>query len=251
MSFRHPLSKKVYHLEAKLGEIASRVVAAGDPDRIAKAASLLENPKVVSRKRGYLVVTGEYSGVPVTLATHGIGAPSAAIIFEELAMLGAKLIIRAGTCGALNPHAESGTIALIEAAAYVNSGTMKMYFGEVSMPAYATPEVVLALERELRSMGLKYMRGISLSHDAFHRVEVRAKEWAELGVDFLEMEAAALFTISRLRGILAGAVALVVDNLVSGSELTEGREELELKMIEAALRAATSLPLPAPLLQES
>uniref|UniRef100_A0A7C1P5Y1 Nucleoside phosphorylase n=1 Tax=Thermofilum pendens TaxID=2269 RepID=A0A7C1P5Y1_THEPE len=245
MSFRHPLSKKVYHLEAKPGEIAPRVVAAGDPDRVAKAASLLENSRVVSKKRGYLVVTGEYAGVPVTLATHGIGAPSAAIIFEELAMLGAKLIIRAGTCGALSPHAESGTIALIEAAAYANAGTMRMYFGDVSMPAYATPEVVLALERELKNMGLKYLRGVSLSHDAFHKVEVKAREWAELGVDFLEMEAAALFTIARLRGVLAGALALVVDNLVSGSELVEGREELELKMVEAAVRAAASLPLPA------
>jgi 5'-methylthioadenosine phosphorylase len=244
MSFRHPLSKKVYHLEAKPGEIAPRVVAAGDPDRVVKAASLLKDSRVVSKKRGYLVVSGEYAGVPVTLATHGIGAPSAAIILEELAMLGAKLIIRAGTCGALNPQAESGTIALIEAAAYVNTGTMKMYFGDVSMPAYATPEVVLALERELRSMGLRYVRGISLSHDAFHRVEVKAKEWAELGVDFLEMEAATLFTLGRLRGMLVGAVALVVDNLVSGSELTEKREELELKMVEAALRAAASLPLP-------
>ncbi len=238
MGMKHPLSKKVYHILAKPEDIAPRIVAMGDPGRVEKATCLLEEPRVVNRHRGYLVVTGKYEDTPVTLATHGIGAPSAAIVFEELAMLGAKLIIRAGTCGALDPNAEVGTIVLIEAAAYERGGTMGMYFGDTSFPASATPEVVEALEDSLKSMRLRYMRGVTLSHDAFHKVEENAERWAKMGVTILEMEAAILYGLGRLRGFKTGGLALVVDNMVHGTELEEGREELELKMVEAALRAA-------------
>ncbi|ABL77536.1 purine-nucleoside phosphorylase [Thermofilum pendens] len=235
--FRHPLSKKVYHIKASPEQVSPKILVCGDPGRVEAASSLLDGATVVNRHRGYLVVTGEYRGERVTLATHGIGAPSAAIVFEELAMLGAKVMIRAGTCGGLTPIAESGKIALIEAAAYENSGTLYQYFGGVSMPAYATPEVVLTLESVLREKGLSFVRGIALSHDAFHKVEENARRWASLGVDFLEMESATLFALGRLRGVKVGAMALVVDNLLSGSELVEGREELELKMVEAGLEA--------------
>ncbi len=238
MELRHPLSKKVYHILAKPEDIAPRIVAMGDPGRVEKSSCLLEEPRVVNRNRGYIVVTGKYEGVPVTLATHGIGAPSAAIVFEELAMLGARLIIRAGTCGALDPRAEVGTIVLIESAAYEKGGTLGMYFGDTSFPASATPEVVERLDEALRSMKLRYMRGVTLSHDAFHMVEKHSKKWAEMGITILEMEAAILYALGRLRGFKTGGLALVVDNMAHGTELEEGREELELKMVEAALKAA-------------
>ncbi|RLE60042.1 MAG: nucleoside phosphorylase [Thermoprotei archaeon] len=243
MSLKHPLSKKVYHILANPEDIAERIVAMGDPGRVEKASKLLEDARVVNTHRGYLVVTGKYEGVPVTLATHGIGAPSAAIVFEELVMLGAKLIIRAGTCGALVPEAESGTVVIIEGAAYEKGGTLGMYFGNTAFPTCATPEVVIELEKAAKSLGLKYLRGLSLSHDAFHKVEEHSQRWAKLGITILEMEAAILYGLGRLRGFKTGGLALVVDNMVSGSELTEGREELEVKMVEAALKAAVNVEL--------
>jgi 5'-methylthioadenosine phosphorylase len=243
MSFRHPLSKRVYHLKARPEQLSPKVLVAGDPDRIEIASSLLEDPVLVSRHRGFPVITGTYKGEKITLACHGIGAPSAAIVFEELVMLGAKIVIRAGTCGGLSPEAESGKIAVIEASAYENSGTLRQYFGEVSMPAYATPEVTLKIVEVLGEMGLEYHRGVALSHDAFHKVEENASRWGKLGIDFLEMESAALFTIGRYRGLKTGAMALIVDNMISGSELTEGREELELKMMKAGLEALRRLQI--------
>ncbi|MEM1710468.1 MAG: nucleoside phosphorylase, partial [Sulfolobales archaeon] len=88
-------------IRAKKGEVAERVVVGGDPARIEQLASLLEKPKLVNSNRGLLVYTGSYEGVPVTVATHGIGGPSSAIVVEELVMLGAKVIVRFGTCGAM------------------------------------------------------------------------------------------------------------------------------------------------------
>ncbi len=243
MEYKHPLSKKAYHILAKPEDIAPRVIAMGDPGRVEKSSRLLEKARVVNTHRGYLVVTGEYDSVAVTLATHGIGAPSAAIVFEELLMLGAKLIIRAGTCGALIPEAKVGTIFIPEAAAYEPGGTLGMYFGTTSYPAAATPEVIIELERAAKELNLNVMRGLSLSHDAFHRVEEYSRKWGKLGIGILEMECAILFTLSRLRGFRAGALALVVDNMVTGEELTENREKYEVDMVHAALKAATRIDI--------
>ncbi|MGB9785660.1 MAG: purine-nucleoside phosphorylase [Infirmifilum uzonense] len=228
---------------AKPGDIAERVVVSGDPQRVERASKLLENPRVVNTHRGYLVVTGKYKGTEVTLATHGIGAPSAAIVFEELVMLGAKVIIRAGTCGAIRKEAGLGTLAIIEASAYTPGGTLGMYFPGVSYPAYATPEVVLELENAAKRLNTPYFRGVALSHDAFHMVERKAHEWAQLGIDFLEMESAILYALARLRGFKAGAVALVVDNMSTGQELTENKTQLELSMIKTVLEAITSFKM--------
>jgi len=68
-------------------------------------------------------------------------------------------------------------------------------------------------------------------------VEKRAQEWGAMGVDVLEMESATLFALGRFRGFKSGALALVVDNMVTGEELPGGRDELELKMTQVALEA--------------
>lgn len=44
-----------------------------------------------------------FEGADMTVVSHGIGGPGAAICFEELIKLGATTIIRLGTCGSLKP----------------------------------------------------------------------------------------------------------------------------------------------------
>jgi len=63
-------------------------ILAGDPGRIAKIAALFDDPHEVSSYRGFAVFRGTLDGVPVFAAAHGIGSASAAIVIEELAMLG-------------------------------------------------------------------------------------------------------------------------------------------------------------------
>jgi uridine phosphorylase len=40
----------------------------------------------------------------MTVVSHGIGGPGAAICFEELIKLGVTCIIRMGTCGSYKTH---------------------------------------------------------------------------------------------------------------------------------------------------
>ncbi|MGA2875290.1 MAG: nucleoside phosphorylase, partial [Nitrososphaerales archaeon] len=66
---------------AKPGDIAIRVITVGDPERATQLAKILTNTRVVNTNRGYITYTGRYNGKQVTIATHGIGGPSASIVF--------------------------------------------------------------------------------------------------------------------------------------------------------------------------
>jgi len=103
-----------YHILAKPGEIAERVIAVGDPARVEQVSKLLSDCRPVNVNRGFLVYTGEYDGVRVSIACHGVGGPSSAIVFEELRMLGAKVIVRLGTTGGFLPEMEPGELVILE-----------------------------------------------------------------------------------------------------------------------------------------
>ena len=64
-----------------------------------------------NHNRGLWGYTGEAAdGEPLTIMSHGIGGPSAAIIVEELCMLGIERAVRIGTCGALDPSLAVGSL---------------------------------------------------------------------------------------------------------------------------------------------
>jgi 5'-methylthioadenosine phosphorylase len=98
-------------------ELAERVLLPGDPGRaLAVAQALLETPpKMFNHARGLWGYTGIASdGEPLSVQATGIGGPSAAIVCEELIALGATRLVRIGTCGALDPELELGTLIVFD-----------------------------------------------------------------------------------------------------------------------------------------
>ncbi|MCY0859776.1 MAG: nucleoside phosphorylase [Sulfolobaceae archaeon] len=237
MSLKPVLQNRPYHILAKPGDIAERVVMGGDAKRIEMTKSFLENPRLVNTNRGYLAYTGKYKGKDVTLIAHGIGGPSIAIVIEELFMLGAKIMIRAGTSGGLRKEVPVGTAFIFEGAAYEMGGTPSAYIPYPTVyPAVATPEIVIELERECKENGVICERGIGASHDAFHMEHITSQKWYYLNIGAVEMECATLFTLARLRGIKAGCITAVLDNMETVQEINEkDREELEKKVVKVAL----------------
>ncbi|NAZ29085.1 MAG: nucleoside phosphorylase, partial [Caldivirga sp.] len=100
------------HLKVSEGDVAERVVVVGDPARARQLANMLNDARLVNENRGFLTYTGTYNGVKVTIATHGIGAPSAAIVIEELISSGARVIIRLGTAAALSSSIGLGDVII-------------------------------------------------------------------------------------------------------------------------------------------
>ena len=93
-----------------VGRVSPNVLVCGDPERADQVASLLLEVERLSDQREYRAYRGMYGKTAVTVCSHGIGAPGAAIAFEELIAAGASRIIRVGTCGALQPNIESGDL---------------------------------------------------------------------------------------------------------------------------------------------
>ncbi|MEM0017386.1 MAG: purine-nucleoside phosphorylase [Candidatus Korarchaeum sp.] len=238
---KHVLATKPYHILAKPEDISERVLIVGDPGRADLIAKeLLKDARLVNSNRGFNTYTGFFEGVRVSVATHGIGGPSAAIVVEELAMLGAKVMVRLGTCGGLTGEVRVGDAVVALGAAHPPGGAVGMYTSGVCYPAVAEPELTLELQRALLEEGFNVRSGLVASSDAFHAEEENLPLWSSLGIIAVEMECATVFTVARLRRVKAGAALLVIDNLATGEFLSASSEErrrLELRAAKGALKA--------------
>jgi purine-nucleoside phosphorylase len=230
------------HLRAREGEVAPIVLLPGDPDRARRAAARLQEARLYNDHRGLLGFTGAYRGVPVSVQTTMMGCPSAAIVCEELAMLGAKTLIRIGTCGAAGAAVEPKDLIIATAACPLDGTTAQYMDGDPYAPA-ASFRVVRALVDAAEAAGVRHHAGLIATEDALYTVrEGWTERWAARGVLAQEMEASAIFTVAALRGLEAGCI-LVASNR-AGQHVRLPDEELLPAidtMIGVALDAAVRL----------
>jgi len=229
------------HILAKKGDVAEKVIIAGDPGRVKSLSKFLEEPVLVNENRGFLVYTGKYKGERISIATHGIGGPSIAIVLEELTMLGGRTYVRYGTSGALVPELSLGDYVIVSGASYNPSSIVYQYFKEQTCIS-ATPdfELTLSLYNSFKNKGLTAHVGNVFSSDAFYAEdEDFAKKWSERGNVAVEMECASLFILSKLRKIRSGAVVIISDSLVKGGWIS--KEDLEKRVNEGAIAILDAL----------
>jgi len=196
------------------------VIVCGDPGRASKAAEQLTGAELFSEKREYRCFVGSFEGHRVAVCSHGIGAPGAAIAFEELIRAGARKIIRAGTCGALQTGMRAGHLVIATAAV---QGTG--YGRETVPPGYpavADLDLTLALRLQASEAGKPFSCGIILSRDNFYRGVnlVDNLDYAllsEANVQAVEMESAALFIIGSLRGVQTASILAVDGNVLESA----------------------------------
>ena len=107
------------HIDAKVGDIADKILLPGDPLR-AKfiAENFLEDAVCFNNVRGMLGYTGTYKGERVSVMGTGMGMPSISIYATELiTSYGVKQLIRVGTAGSLNKDVHVRDVVLAQAAA--------------------------------------------------------------------------------------------------------------------------------------
>ncbi|HIP57592.1 MAG TPA: nucleoside phosphorylase [Ignisphaera aggregans] len=214
------------HIKARKEDIASRVIVAGDPARVEQLASMLEDVKLVNKNRGIIIYSGKYKGIPISIAMHGIGAPFASLVLEELIMLGAKVVIRLGSCGAMVKGLRIGDVVIPTSAAYYPGGFFYQYLREcVCMAAAPHFEVLKALVEEANKHGLKYVIGPVISSDAFYAEDPEfIEKWSSRGIVAVEMECAALFMLGTMRNIKTGALLIVSDSPVEKTGFASAEE---------------------------
>ena len=213
------------------GQVAKYVLLCGEPERVPKIASALSKSAKVAQHREYTVYGGLLDGVPVTVASTGIGGPSTAILIEELANLGAHTFLRIGTSGGIADGLGTGDFVIATGAVRAD-GTSKSYAWP-EYPAVAHHEIVLALIDSAKRLKAKYDVGVCLSVDGFYsenKVLVDGKispmsqsgympsfmvdrlaDAKKMGVKNMEMENGTILTLCSLFGLRAGAICTVSD----------------------------------------
>jgi len=208
------------HIKAKSGDVAPKVVVSGDPARVAQLSTLLGRPRLVNSNRGFLTYTGEYQGEELTISCHGIGGPSAAIAVEELVMLGAKAIVRLGSCGGLLKPMKVGDLVIATEAGY-RGGTLDQYLGKRISPK-PDRELTALLMGSLKNQGAKYYKGKVFSSDAFYAEDPDAiRRLTKEGYVAIEMECATLFGLGKLRRVKTASMLLVSDNAIEAAPIVD------------------------------
>jgi uridine phosphorylase len=224
-----------------------------------------DEARTVANVREYTIVTGAKNGVPLSAASHGIGAPGTAVLIEELAKLGARTLLRIGNSGGLEPSLEVGDLA-ITTGCVRDDGTSRSYVVP-EYPAVADWEIVAALVAESRTRDARFRTGITWSLDAFYarnavagpddtllsmsvdgywpsHLETRIRDMQQARILNCEMEAGILLTLAGLFGLRAGAICVVSDKAPwpgpSQIDLDENMDQCIEIATAAMLRLATS-----------
>ena len=225
------------HIGAHEGEIAKKVIMAGDPLRAKfMAETFLENPVQYNSVRGMLGYTGTYKGKRVSVQGHGMGMPSIGIYSYELYnFYGVETIIRTGSAGAYHPDLKLGDVMIA-----IGACTDSNYADQYNLPGQFSPTADFALARaaveKAEQMGIRYRVGNILSSDVFYGDDAeRWKQWQKMGVMGVEMEAAALYMNAARSGKNALCICTVSDSLVTGEACSaEQRQTSFTNMMEIA-----------------
>ena len=237
------------HLRAEEGDYAPLVLLPGDPNRARRISERFDagSAREVNAHRGLLGFSGTFNGTPVSVQASGMGTPSLSIVVEELLRLGARRLIRVGTCGGIAPGLRTGELVIATAACPVDGTTATYLHGEPYAPA-ADFALTRALVDAAAAAGIPTRTGLVASVDVFYNTDADyAQRWRDRGVLAFEMEASALFFLAARSGVEAACALTVSDVLgddVSTEESYMPLDELDRaidRMIGVVLEAGTGL----------
>jgi uridine phosphorylase len=217
----------VFHLGLTAGQLDGATVAIvpGDPGRVERIASAMDDAQALASHREYTSWLARVDDTPIVVCSTGIGGPSTSIAVEELAQLGVRTFLRVGTTGGIQPHVRPGDVVVTTGAVRLDGASL--HFAPLEYPAVADFACTTALVAAARAAGAEPHVGITASSDTFYpgqerydtfsgRVAARFRgslaEWQAMGVLNYEMESATLFTMCATQGLRAGCVAGVIVN---------------------------------------
>lgn len=216
------------HLRVGEGDVEKVTIITGNPDRVPKIAAKMKNPEEISRYRG-LVTYRAYTpqGKPVTIAGTGMGVASTHICIEELANLGAEVLIRIGSCGGIDPTVKTGDVVVPTAC--VRDERASLNYAPIEYPAVASPVWYLALHEEISKLlpSERIHSGICLTSDIYYVSPEHDKLdlWTRAKVKCVEMESSLVYTFAQTRGLDAASILSSDGNLHGGQKGEQKTED--------------------------
>jgi uridine phosphorylase len=235
------MTDETLYLKCRHGDIAPLVLLSGDPARVERAAELVQDVRHIRSNREYSVATGAHRGVLISMVSGGIGAPSTAIAIQELAQLGARVVVRVGTN--MGVQAPLRSVVLSTGAARFE-GTSNSYL-PLAYPAIPDYALVQALAESGRRYDLDLRLGLTATYDAFYpdmapslagQGTLDLKLPRRAGVLSMDMETSLVFTMGMALGLAVAAMCLVTVQAEPHTHLDHDvRADLELCLVQAAL----------------
>lgn len=246
-----------YHIGLAPGDVAPSILLVGDPARAERAAERFSNVRGEWRNREFTTFTGEWEGIPVSVMATGIGCDNTEIAVVELSSLVEDAtLVRAGTCGGLQPDLSIGDLVVTWGA--VRLENTSTHFVPEGYPAVAHPDVIAALRAAAESSGAPWHLGMTATASGFYGAQGRDvpgfPPWnpdaidalARIGVLNLEMETSTLLTLASLRGFRAGSVCTVFAERPNDRFVPpERKQEFEDRVVGVGLDALRRLAGPA------
>jgi uridine phosphorylase len=240
---------RVYPLQCRPEDLADVVLLPGDPQRVQLLSSRWDEAREVASYRAHVVHSGSMGGHRIAAVSLGGGNTSAANVVEALARLGARTLLRIGSCGSINPDVRLGDLIIPTAVVRLDGASQTYVTPEY--PALAHFEAVLALVQAAEELGHRYHVGITASPDGWYVTQGRPghrgywPSWAgdlipdlqQAGVIGIDAESAGVYTLSSLYGLRAASVCAVYADRVRDTFATTGMDAC----IETATRAAQIL----------
>jgi len=251
----------LYHLGfgmADLGNCSPRLAfLSGDPSRAELIAqNYLQDARCLAKNRGLVTYLG-YLGdrVPVLSSTSGMGAPSLSIVVNELIQVGIQQIVRIGTCGAIQPSIEVGSVIITQGALCRQGAALDV--APVEYPAVADPFWTVALVEAARSLHIPYHLGLTASVDTFYEGQGRCntsgntylqrhlreitEEYQALNLLNYEMEAGTLLKMAGVYGFKAACICGVIAQRTQSEAIRPESKEIAIdRAIQTTIKAAES-----------
>ena len=229
------------HIGAEKGQIADKVLLAGDPLRArAIADRFLEDIFEYNSVRGMYGYTGTYNGSRVSIQGTGMGIPSISIYAHELIHeYGVKKLIRVGTCGCIQQDLDLGQV-LLAIGACTDSTTNNLAFNGLHYAPTANFQLLRNAYQQAERLGVNCVVGNIFSTDLFYLDHHnRYKPWIDHGVLAVDMETSALYTLAAKSKVKALSILTVSDNIITGAiSSTQDRQEKFMDMMKIALNVS-------------
>ncbi len=166
----------------------------------------------------------------------GVGGPGTAVAIEELAVLGVGRIIAINVAGSIDPALTSGSVMLVDSA-LCGDGTSPHYCSNyIARPG---TNLTNAIAQRLRDCDIGFSRGTIWSTDAIYReTPALLADSRGRGAVAVDMETAAVLSVSASLGIEAAAIVVAAD-----VTLDDWRPPLDMKSIHATLRSLSQIAI--------
>lgn len=189
---------------------------------------LMDDVQILSQFGEYTVYSGVFEGERLGLLYHGSGSFSVSTAIDELAMLGAKAVLRVGNSGGMRDDLRIGDIVVCSGG--IREDRITLDYVPLEFPAVPSRQMVQAEIEACESIGFPYKEGITLSVGTMYpgsgfetalgvldqTVLDRVHLWKKVGAANVDIETTTVLTMTRIYGMHGGALLGIGNDTSSG-----------------------------------